>query len=173
MAHHIVLWLVDELFLLDQLTEYKAVFNVTKLLLFRPFLLLCLELKRRGVRDIRRERNGGVEMKVIYEAAACSVSSAQNIINLCDSLFSLKIGIEVSIVVASEPESLHQAHRYRACIAMASTSRAHVSSLRSQLSTKAINFLLIASRSCTLGYDCCDSWDHTNLYEARALLSSR
>jgi len=67
------------------------------LLLFRPFLLLCLELKRRGVRDIRSERNGGVEMKVVYAAAARSVSSAHNIINLCESLFSLQIGTEVDV----------------------------------------------------------------------------
>ncbi|KAJ8113065.1 hypothetical protein OPT61_g4725 [Boeremia exigua] len=70
------------------------VFNGTRLLLFRPFLLLCLELKRRGMRDIRRERNGGVEMAVVYEAASHSVRSAQDIISLCDSLFSLNIGIE-------------------------------------------------------------------------------
>ncbi|KAH6639219.1 hypothetical protein C7974DRAFT_388043 [Boeremia exigua] len=73
---------------------FSYVFNATKLLLFRPFLLLCLELRRRGVGNILKERNGGVEMAVIYEAASRSVTSAQDIINLCDSLFSLGIGIE-------------------------------------------------------------------------------
>lgn len=68
---------------------------MTKLLLFRPFLLLCLELKRRGIKDILRERNGGVEMTVLYEAAEQSVKSATAIVDFCDSLFSLQIGTEV------------------------------------------------------------------------------
>ncbi|KAF9690670.1 hypothetical protein EKO04_011461 [Ascochyta lentis] len=70
------------------------VYYVTELLLFRPFLLLRLELKRRGVNDILRERNGGVEMVELNEAAGHSVKAASNIIDFCDSLFSLNIGIE-------------------------------------------------------------------------------
>ncbi|KAF2623143.1 hypothetical protein BU25DRAFT_478739 [Macroventuria anomochaeta] len=73
---------------------FSYVFYVTKLLLFRPFLLLCLELKRRGVIDILKERNGGVEMTVLYETAERSVGSARDIINFSDSLFLLQIGTE-------------------------------------------------------------------------------
>jgi len=72
-----------------------SVFHVTRLLLFRPFLLLCLELKRRGIKDILKERNGGVEMTVLYEAAERSVKAAIDIIDFCDSMFSLQIGTEV------------------------------------------------------------------------------
>lgn len=49
------------------------------------------------MRDILRERNGGVEMSVLYDAAELSVSSARNIIDFCDSLSSLQIGIEVRV----------------------------------------------------------------------------
>lgn len=59
---------------------------------------MCLELKRRGMRDILKERNGGVEMTVLNDAAELSVSSARTIIDFCDSLSSLQIGIEVSIL---------------------------------------------------------------------------
>lgn len=78
-----------------QIADIVVAYYVTKLLLFRPFLLLCLELKRRGIKDILSERNGGVEMTVLFEAAEHSVSAAKDIIAFCDSLFSLQIGIEV------------------------------------------------------------------------------
>ena len=68
---------------------------MTELLLFRPFVLLCLELKRRGIKDILSERNGQVEMAVLFEAAKRSVRSAKDMIRYCDSLFSLQLGIEV------------------------------------------------------------------------------
>lgn len=68
---------------------------MTELLLFRPFVLLCLELKRRGIKDILSERNGQVEMAVLFEAAKRSVRSAKDMIRFCDSLFSLQLGIEV------------------------------------------------------------------------------
>lgn len=72
------------------------VFHVIKLLLFRPFLLLTLELKRRRVHSILSERNGGVEIAVLISAAAHSIDAAKAIVNLCDSLFSLGIAVEVS-----------------------------------------------------------------------------
>lgn len=76
------------------LTSFSA-FYATELLLFRPFVLLCLELKRRGIKDILSERNGQVEMTVLFEAAKRSVRSAKDMIRFCDSLFSLQLGIEV------------------------------------------------------------------------------
>lgn len=76
------------------LTHFPA-FYVTELLLFRPFVLLCLELKRRGIKDILSERNGQVEMVVLFEAAKRSVKSAKDMIRFCDSLFSLQLGIQV------------------------------------------------------------------------------
>lgn len=77
------------------LADDLSVYHITRLLLFRPFLLLCLELKRRGIKDILRERNGGIEMTVLYEAAERSVKAAIDIIDFCDSMFSLQIGTEV------------------------------------------------------------------------------
>lgn len=70
-------------------------FYVTELLLFRPFVLLCLELKRRGIKDILRERNGGVEMAALFEAAQRSITPAKEIVRFCNALFSLQIGLEV------------------------------------------------------------------------------
>jgi hypothetical protein len=78
-----------------RLADTALVFYVTELLLFRPFVLLCLELKRRGIKNILSERNGRVEMAVLFEAAKRSVTSAKDMIRFCDSLFSLQIGIEV------------------------------------------------------------------------------
>jgi hypothetical protein len=72
-----------------------SVYHVTRLLVYRPFLLLCLELKRRGVNDIAGIRNGGVAISELNEAAELCVSSARDIVELCDSLFSLQIGAEV------------------------------------------------------------------------------
>ncbi|KZM20779.1 DNA binding [Ascochyta rabiei] len=80
--------------LIKKNTRLEIVYYVTKLLLFRPFLLLCLELKRRGVNDVLRERNGGVEMVELHEAAEHSMQAARDIVDFCDSLFSLDIGIE-------------------------------------------------------------------------------
>ncbi|KAF1930424.1 uncharacterized protein M421DRAFT_3493 [Didymella exigua CBS 183.55] len=74
---------------------FSYTFYITKLLLFRPFVLLCLELSRRGIKDILSERNGGVVMAVLFEAANQSITAAKEIIHFCDSLFSLQIGIEV------------------------------------------------------------------------------
>ena len=76
--------------------ENTPVFHVIKLLLFRPFLLLTLELKRRRVHSILSERNGGVEIAVLISAAAHCIDAAKAIVNLCDSLFSLGIAVEVS-----------------------------------------------------------------------------
>ncbi|KAL1642330.1 hypothetical protein SLS61_009716 [Didymella pomorum] len=73
---------------------FSYAFYATELLLFRPFVLLCLELKRRGIKDILSERNGQVEMTVLFEAAKRSVRSAKDMIRFCDSLFSLQLGIE-------------------------------------------------------------------------------
>ena len=61
-----------------------------------PFLLLTLELKRRRVHSILSERNGGVEIAVLISAAAHCIDAAKAIVNLCDSLFSLGIAVEVS-----------------------------------------------------------------------------
>ncbi|KAF2996197.1 hypothetical protein E8E13_001151 [Curvularia kusanoi] len=73
---------------------FSYVFYVTQLLLFRPFLLLCLELHRRKVRSILHHHNGGVEIAVLVSAAARCVGAAKEIVNFCDAMFSLQVGIE-------------------------------------------------------------------------------
>jgi hypothetical protein len=48
------------------------------------------------VHSILSERNGGVEIAVLISAAVHSIDAAKAIVNLCDSLFSLGIAVEVS-----------------------------------------------------------------------------
>ena len=149
-------------------------FYVTKLLLFRPFLLLTLELKRRRVHSILSERNGGVEIAVLISAAAHSIDAAKAIVNLCDSLFSLGIAVEVSIIQPPSSSHLHDPRLQelladsddRAHTSTGSTSRAPSSSSRSPPCTPTALSPPAASRNSTPSCACCAGWELTSPCEA-------
>jgi hypothetical protein len=102
MVYHHLIWQVTYSTVCLQLSDSDPVYYITELLLFRPFLLFCLELKRRGVNDILRERDGGVEMVELHQAAGHSVRAAKDIVDFCDNLFSLNIGIQVRLMTTVE-----------------------------------------------------------------------
>ena len=76
-------------------TDLVLVYHFTKLLVYRPFLLLCLELKRRGLSNESGSGSVSVITMELADAATVCIDSARAIIKLSDSLFSLQIGVEV------------------------------------------------------------------------------
>lgn len=156
----------------DQSTDTVLAYYVTELLLFRPFLLLCLELKRRGVNDILRESNGRVEMAEVYEAAANSVAAATNIIDFCKALFTLNVGVEVRTSVGDTFPGVVSSNRSRVYITMHSTLKAHVLFSASLLCTVVV-FRPTVSTMSIQAYNCYDNWEHGNLFGVLVLRLSR
>jgi hypothetical protein len=73
-------------------------YHVTKLLVYRPFLLLCLELKRRGLSDTAGLRNNNLVTPELTDAAETCVQSAKILVELSETLFSMQVGMEVCTV---------------------------------------------------------------------------
>lgn len=71
------------------------VYHFTKLLVYRSFLFLCLELKRRGLSNESDSGSASVVTMELAEATTVCIDSARAIIKLSDSLFALQIGVEV------------------------------------------------------------------------------